>query len=146
IRANVVTGVTGNGGGIYNRASAATLRNVVISGNRAATAGGTYNETATATGPLTLTNVTISGNLATTDTSAGEWYNSSTTTPSIPIIRNSIIYGNGIAGNLTNSQYSLLQGHNNTENGNLDYTDAVEGLFAAPADGDYRLLACSPAV
>ena len=133
------------GGGIYNRASAARLRNVVISGNRATSAGGVYNEIAAATGALTLTNVTVSGNIATINAFAGEWYNS-TITPSIPIIRNSIIYGNGIVGNLTNSQYSLLQGISNTDNGNLNYTGAVGDLFAAPADGDYGLLACSPAV
>ncbi|PPK99901.1 MBG domain-containing protein [Parapedobacter indicus] len=133
------------GGGLANRSSAARLRNVVICGNRSRGAGGgVYNDAAAAA--LTLTNVTISGNIAMVNASAGEWFNNSGT----PIIRNSIIYGNGIrkgiAGNLTNSQYSLLQEHTNAENGNLNYTGSVEDLFVSPADGDYRLLACSPTV
>ncbi len=132
--------ITGNvagyeGGGIFNFASAPVLTSVAITGNTsAASGGGCYNQ---GSDPV-LTNVTISGNTAATEES-GEWYNVSGT----PVVRNSIIWGKGVAGQLRNTQYSLVQSQTEAdyhEAANHNLPSDTDPIFVQPADGDFTLL------
>ncbi len=150
-----------SGGGMVNYYyTNPVLTNVVISGNSATTAegyasfgGGIYNEYLSS--PI-LTNVTISGNIA--FTYGGGIYNQNDSNPQI---RNSIIFGNntGIfnygvtqtsAASVPVVSYSLVQGLNETTNGNIDGT--IDPKFVSPqvpgrsTAGDYRLQYTSPAI
>jgi len=161
------------GGGIYNQGSRFALLSIinsVFSGNEAKEGGGWcnstlapvdvvntvfYGNTATENGggvhnsgsSIKMTNVTISGNTA---PEGAEWYNSIT---GYPVIRNSVIWGNGIGKNpgnpgiatvFGNRQHSLIQGLDGSGTGNID--GAVNPLFINPDAGDYRLQPCSPAI
>lgn len=130
------------GGGINNEFSSSALTNLTISGNAAEYGGGIFNSNSTPT----VTNVTINGNTALYG--GNEWYNSAGT----PVVRNSIIWGNGVFGELYNTAYSLVQ--HQSEAGNPDYyAPANHNLhpdtdprFSNTATGDYTLLYCSPAI
>jgi hypothetical protein len=124
--------------GISRSSSAPRLTNVLIHGNTAGYAvGGVINNSS----PL-LTNVTISGNSS--PIFGNEWYDESKTA----VIRNSIIYGNGVTGQSGSIQNSLMQ--NQEENGS--YGEAVNGnlptgtnpLFTDPAAGNYTPQTTSP--
>ncbi len=136
---------TNSGGGIYNSTrSAPDVVNTAFWGNTAVqNGGGIYNSTS----PIKITNVTISGNTA---TQGAEWYNNVNLLYSgIPVIRNSIIWGNGIYrssndDDFSNSQYSLIQGEDGSGTGNID--GITDPMFVNPTAGDYRLQACSPAI
>src|SRR5690606_7585127 len=89
-----------------------------------------------------LTNVTISHN-----SEGNEWYNNGDT----PIIRNSIIWRNGVAGELYDVKNRLVQ--NQTTNGTYTATgnnnlssDTTAPLFADAANGDFSLAPNSPAI
>src|SRR5690625_1458229 len=144
-----------NGGGIFNwDSSSPVLTNVEISGNTADFGGGMYNNSSF---PV-LTNVTISGNVAQSE--GGGMFNIISSSPQI---YNTIIWGNtapdeGI--NIYNDDssskpefyHSLLEGSGGSadwedyfgsdQGGNID----ADPLFTDPANGDYRLQACSPAI
>lgn len=137
--------ITGNsataGGGMYIASSAPHLTNVLISGNSAIYGGGMYNNSS-----AILTNVTISGNTA-YHSNTSEWINPANA--ATPVIRNSIIYGNGVDGQLTDVQNSLVQNqtnaaYTNTLNNNLP-TD-TDPIFASPIGGNYTLQPTSPAI
>ncbi len=147
-----------NGGGMSNGSSSnVALTNVLISGNRANSGGGIFNNSASSP---TLINVTISGN--TSNTNGGGITNNVYTC--IPIITNSIIYGNvasarnGIFNNGNFSpkiSYCLVQDSTSTANGNVNSTGiAATDIFASPQDasnaptatGDYTLKTGSPAI
>ena len=101
---------TSNGGGICNLSSSPTIINTIFIGNTASNGGGLYNSSSTSS--PTITNSTFSTNSATSD--GGAIYNAS----SLPIIKNTIIWGNtgsgtqGIfsSGGTPNVTYSIIQG------------------------------------
>ena len=84
--------IYGNGG---NNGNSPEIVNTVITGNRATVnGGGVYNKSAS--NPL-FVNVTIAGNYA--DNEGGAFYNTDEGgNPSTPVLRNSIVYGNGAGG------------------------------------------------
>ncbi len=140
--------ITGNaasylGAGIYNYFATPILTNAVITGNNSTVfGGGGYNVGS----DIAMTNVTISGN--TSGNNGKEWYNAS----GAPVVRNTIIWGNGVFGQLSDTQYSLVQ--NQTEAGNPGYflagnenlPPATNPQFVNPTGGDYRLSLSSPAI
>lgn len=126
------------GGGISNNnSSSPVITNVEVSSNDAMYFGGGISNYASS--PV-LTNVTVSGN--TSQLPGKEWYSEN----SNPIIRNSIIYGNGTVGVFNNNFNSLVQGYNSNSNGNINYTGSLSGLFVDAANGNYSLIAGSPAI
>ncbi len=141
LRSMVISGnsVSRHGGGIYTNSSYMELTDVLVTGNSSSEGGGVYFA---ATYGGRLTNVTVSGNTASTN--GNEWYNDRGT----PVIRNSIIWGNGVAGQLSDTRYSLIQ--DQTEGGNPDYhlesnqnlPTGTDPLFT----GAYRLSSLSQAV
>ncbi|MDQ6476868.1 choice-of-anchor Q domain-containing protein [Dyadobacter sp. LHD-138] len=110
----------------------AHFTNVLITGNTAALIGSGFLNTASPT----LTNVTISGNSPAT--LGGEWRNSAGTA----VIRNSIIWGNGISGELYDYQHSLVQGYTTTTGNNI--SGETDPLFVG--NGDYSLQPASPVI
>ncbi|WP_461533045.1 BspA family leucine-rich repeat surface protein [Sinomicrobium sp.] len=136
----VITGnnADGRGGGVRNLNSSPVLTNVVITGNEANNqGGGVYNFNSS---PV-LTNVTITANTA---DGGSEWYNGSGT----PVIRNSIIWGNGVDGQLYNTQYSLVQGQTGgyLDEANHNLAPDTDPGFANPSSGDFSLLNTSLAI
>lgn len=155
------------GGGMANvadlgGASSPVLENALFSGNLAGTQGGAiYNRGAgTGSNIPRLTHVTISGNRA--DVSGGGMYNDGSAGESSPTLVNCIVWGNEAPGG--------AQMYNDGAVPNISYSDIeggcpagaacgaailnVDPQFKAPVaastaptvDGDYRLLAISPAV
>ncbi|MBW5449368.1 hypothetical protein GE107_25405 [Cohnella sp. CFH 77786] len=142
----------GYAGGIYNYSSNPVLTNVLISGNKSQFGGGMYSSQSS---PV-LNQVTVTGN------SGFELYNSANGNP---IVRNSIIYGNGsssINNYNSNPQFynSLVSGSGGSAGwktsfgtnggGNTDgdpgFADAKKAGDAPTAAGDYRLHPGSPAI
>ncbi|MFP9100920.1 LamG-like jellyroll fold domain-containing protein, partial [Flavobacterium sp. RHBU_24] len=157
----------GYGGAISNNVSSPTLRNLIIKGNAAYWGGGVFNYDNSSP---TLINVVISGNKALYYGSG--IYNGSNSSPILinvtisgnnnqgvytaggsPVLRNSIVYGNGqpISG-ITPTYYNcLIQWVNNTSNGNINdidplFVNAPDPYSAPFTTGDYHLLPCSPAL
>ncbi len=99
------------GGGVYNTGSP-LFYNVIIAGNSAPIGGGFYN--ASANSAPALVNVTISGSF--TDEGQAFYLEAGN-----PIIRNSVLYGNGVFGitDANDIQYSLVEGRMATDNGNI---------------------------
>jgi len=139
-------------GGVYNDGGSIELTNVVINANLAGTirtsgipnrsGGAIYNQGTT----LTLTNVTIANNSSEEGAGKGTVHITGNSTVSI---RNTIIYGNNVGlytetGSTTTIAYSLVQGLNDTDNGNL--SGDTDPMFASPYLGCLRLLAGSPAI
>ncbi|MBB4118811.1 hypothetical protein GGR32_001102, partial [Mesonia hippocampi] len=129
-----------DGGGMYNdRFSKPSLTNVTITENSATDGGGIYNYYSSPS----LTNVTVAGNTA-TQSGDGMYNNSSS-----PAINNTIVWGGlykGWNGNYT-ANHSLIEGDNNTNNGNIDATGLSEtDIFTDPANGNYSLKYNSPAI
>ncbi|MCX2682066.1 T9SS type A sorting domain-containing protein [Galbibacter sp. EGI 63066] len=155
-----------SGAGVYNNQGSPTLSNTFISGNRAAIYGGGMYNTSNSSPSLinveisnnaadqnggglynqgsspSLTNVSISGNTASNNGS--EWYNASGT----PVIRNSIIFGNGVEGQLSDTEYSLVQDQTDySGTGNIDATDlTADDIFTDAANGDFSFHFKSPAI
>ncbi|MDR1389651.1 MAG: hypothetical protein LBJ31_06710 [Treponema sp.] len=134
-----------NGGGMSNWHSSPVLTNVIISGNEAASSGGGMDNDNSS--PI-LTNVTISDNSAPSNTGGG-MYNVNSSFQ----IRNSIIWNNGGAVNnniwpydsiTTSLRNSMVEGINDTSNGNLEGT--TDPLFINSSSGDYRLQSGSPVI
>jgi predicted outer membrane repeat protein len=151
---------TSGGAGMSNRNSSPVISDVIITENTAGILGGGMRNSDTSS-PI-LTNVQITDNTAAAG--AGVWCqigigNAAFTNvtmagnapgPAATIIsggfhlNNSIVYG-GIVGSY-HSNYSLVEGSAASDNGNLDATGIVlDDLFADAANGNYQLLACSPA-
>ena len=135
----VVTGNNAwNGGGIDLFRAAPRLTNVLVAGNYAEGNGGGINNLE---GEPILTNVTVSGNTIEGSflSEGAEWYDDI----GHPVIRNSIIWGNGVDGlNSIERSYSLIQGFNSTAGGNIRGDE--DPTFADPGNGDYTLQAASP--
>jgi predicted outer membrane repeat protein len=139
----IITGnsASGKGGGIYNLESPPVLTNVTVTGNSAASGGGIYSSKSS---PV-LTNVTIAGNSAASG--GGIFIDDTSFHTSRPKIRNSIIWGNsdGItktAGVPTLDHCLVQDGWPGEGSNNL----SSDPEFMAPAEGDYRLTAHSPAI
>ncbi len=156
------------GGGIYNffsaAATATSVVNCLFTGNTSTSSNGAgiYNNT---TGAVTITNCSFSGNAGTAiynrSTASGKTiliYNCSfsNNTTGINIspqsntsvkIRNCILYGNGTG--ITNAvglpaiSYSLVQGKAAFNNG---VDGSIDPLFVDAANGNLRLLPCSPVI
>ncbi len=132
------------GGAFYNDNSSVILTNVALLNNTAYIGGGFFNNYSS----LTLTNVTISANAASEGGAIYINYGSQKIN-----LRNSIVYGNSsgiemyddISGlpDILNASYSLVQGMNSTDNGNLAETDPK---FVDASSGDYRLTDVSPVI
>ncbi len=137
--------ITGNeatliAGGIMIGLAAPRLTNVLVSGNTALLTGGV----ATSGSSPVFTNVTVSGNTA-SEEGAGEWFDETGTS----VIRNSIIYGNGVEGQMENTQNSLVQNQTNAAYGdvaNNNLPTDTDPLFTNPAGGNYTLKPGSPAI
>ena len=137
--------ITGNeatliAGGIMIGLAAPRLTNVLISGNTAFAAGGVA---VSGSSPV-FTNVTVSGNTA-SEEGAGEWFDETGTS----VIRNSIIYGNGVEGQMENIQNSLIQNQTNAAYGdvaNNNLPTNTDPLFTNPAGGEYTLKPGSPVI
>ncbi|MFD1631534.1 choice-of-anchor Q domain-containing protein [Pseudopedobacter beijingensis] len=147
------------GGGIANITSFPKLTNVAITGNTATTnGGGIYNSNSS---PV-LTNITLSGNQTKEDGGGGIYNTSSGDSSSLPVLTNSIIWGNkggdivNLGSNGLSESGNNLIGRGDDSNIPGDYT----GLLASdifvdykPAiaenpttDGDYSLKISSPAI
>ncbi|MCF0074896.1 T9SS type A sorting domain-containing protein [Dyadobacter sp. CY261] len=145
-----ITGNSGlSGGGMANISSFPILINCTITGNTGGSAGGIWNKSSS---PI-ITNCTISGNAASDEGGVGGIlngnYNGSGN--SYPQLRNSIVFGNG--RNIKNEtgssmiiQYSLAEGETNLNPNDHNLLSILDPLFVDPANGDYRLQRCSPAV
>ncbi len=129
------------GGGIgISGTLAPQLTNVLIRGNTATSGGGVRNDSS----PI-LTNVTISGNTS-LGSPGGEWSEAGLGTA---VIRNSIIYGNYLSGQLNDVQNSLVQNQTNAAYGNAANNNLptnTDPLFTDPAGGNYRLKTGSLAI
>ena len=149
------------GGGIYAEASGTNfvLTNVLIHGNTSGNGGGMYNNSNTA---ATLTNVTVAGNFASTNNTGGISNNGNSANLKL---RNTLVWNNnsnnGVSGmNSGNVTYtnSLVQGVNNTTNGNISAntitnlnsvfrkTSLPTAVATPVTSGDYRLRIASPAI
>ncbi len=139
---NVSENIAYQGGGIHSEYSPAVITNVTVLGNRAThDGGGVYNSNSN----VVLTNVTVSGNTADFTEGSGELLNGQ----SWPVVRNSIIWGNGVAGELYNTAYSLVQDQTNSdyfEEEKHNLSPNTNPMFSNTATGDYTLLYCSPAI
>jgi hypothetical protein len=88
--ANVISGTSDIGGGIYNNGSSPMLSNLIVSGNSSTNfGGGIYNNSSSPT----LTNMTISGNKS---INGGGIYNNNSSNPTLT---NVTIAGNRVTGN-----------------------------------------------
>lgn len=142
LRSVIISGNTSSrfGGGIYNNSHYMELTDVLVTGNNSNQGGGVF-----IVSPNTgkLTNVTISGNTATDN--GAEWYRDYNASC---VVRNSIIWGNGVSGQLSDTRYSLVQ--DQTEADNPDYYLPVNQNLPPGTDplftGSYRLSTLSPAV
>lgn len=130
-----ITGNTAkNGAGIYNRnTSLPILVNVKITGNESSssTGGAIQNE---ASSSSTLINVTIADNIHCIASFATD----GTTT-----IYNSIIFG-GITRNKYSAQNSLIEGNEDSNNGNI--VAGINDVFTDNTNGNYTLKSISPAI
>lgn len=135
------------GGGMFNSLSSPTLINVTMIGNTSSNGpgGAIRNEDSSPT----LINVTIASNQGT-----GAVYNLGS---SAPVIRNSIIWGNGgdpagseevmSESSLPTISYSLVRGgFAGTGNLNADPLFVNRGTTSDPANQNFRLAAGSPAI
>jgi hypothetical protein len=115
-----------------------TLINVALIGNTATNNGGAiYNVTNSSP---TFVNITVANN---TDTNGDNGMHNADT--SAPNVYNCIVWG-GIGGSYQ-AENSMVEGSNDTTNGNLDATGiAAANIFNDPANGDYTLKAGSIAV
>ncbi len=144
LRSVIISGNTSirNGGGIFNSSHYMELTDVLITGNSSNLGGGVF-----IVSPNTgkLTNATISGNTATGTGDGAEWYSNHNASC---VVRNSIIWGNGVSGQLSDTGYSLVQ--DQTEAGNPGYYLPVSQNLPPGTDplltGAYRLSILSPAV
>jgi hypothetical protein len=117
------------GGGIYNRNSGATLRNLIITGNHVIGSGGViYNEG----GALTLLNLTVSGNRA--DVNGGGLVNQG----GALVLVNLVISGNS-AGNAGGGMYNYGSSPALTN-------VTVSGNSASQGGGAYNDPASSPVI
>jgi parallel beta-helix repeat protein len=130
------TTFTGNsanyGGGMYNRSSSPSITNTIFTGNSATFGGGVFNE---ASSP-SITNTTFTGNSA--SNSGGGMFNLFSS--SNPMIRNSIVWGNGteISNDASTPvvSYSIVQG-GYTGCSNCPGTNGnADPLFVNAADPD----------
>lgn len=130
-----------HGGGVYNSGGNVEMTNVVIAGNKSSIGqnlggGAIYNDNGA---NVTITNATIYGNESATLAGRGTVHNIENSNLTI---RNSIIYGNNTGvyteeGAVMSISYSLVQGLNITENGNINGN--TDPLFVAPDAGCFRL-------
>jgi hypothetical protein len=169
--------IGGYGGGFYNAAGGAPIFiNGIISGNRAYSSGGGFVNSG---GTPVLINVLISGNAGGDNNSCGGYANSGKTSTLInvtivnntgygishhngndptchTIVRNSIIWGNGITtGNsgLPSFSYVLVQGMSPIGDHVLDgntytpkFVNPMPVSSAPTVNGDYRLQTISPVI
>jgi hypothetical protein len=164
-----VEGANRNGGGMYNNNGSPKVNNCTFSGNSANLRGGgmsNFNYSSPSVtnciflgntafsrgGGMTnhdfsssaVTNCTFWGNSA--DVGGGGMHN----TRSSPTITNCIIWGN--TGAISNTFLSPIVTHSIIQGGYAPCTDCpggdgnVDPLFVDAANGDNRLLACSPAI
>ena len=129
---------TGSGGGaLFNQNSVLRLTNVAVVGNSTNFQGGGLRNLS---GNPILTNVTFVNNTATDATSTAIDIAGGT-----PEFYNSLVFGT-VKGGYT-AQHSLIRGNTDFNNGNIDASGITPvNVFTDPANGDYSLLACSPAV
>ncbi len=128
---------TGAGGGaIFNQGSGLKLTNALIYGNTTGFQGGAV---VNLSGVPIFTNVTIANNTADIDFSALDIRNDSV------ILNNAIVFGE-ISGT-TFPNYSFIEGHSNTNNGNVDATGVnLNDVFVGVSTDDFTLKATSPAI
>jgi len=167
----IAKNVAGYGGGFHTwGATSTTMVNVLIYGNEAIHTSGTGGGIrADGADLLSLTNVTISGNKAATGAGIRNQVRGSTGINALPIINNSIIWGNTNLSGTENSTINVSnvnasnginvgvnsgKSNNNLINGNdggSNIADIPSGLtvgdlFEAPAAGIYLLRESSPAI
>ncbi|MBX2952594.1 MAG: T9SS type A sorting domain-containing protein [Leadbetterella sp.] len=138
-RGNQATMATaGSGGGaLFNQNSGLFLTNVAVVGNSTNFQGGGLRNLS---GNPELINVTFAGNTAAHAASTALDIAGGT-----PDFRNTLVLGT-VTGSYT-ARHSLIQGNTNLTNGNLDASGVTpENVFTDPANGNYTLLDCSPAV
>ncbi|HNS41351.1 MAG TPA: choice-of-anchor Q domain-containing protein [Taishania sp.] len=128
---------TGAGGaGIFNELSSMKLTNVLIANNTTEFQGGAF---VNLSGVPTLTNVTIANNSATVDFSGLDVRGDSV------IVNNSIIFGTN-NGDIS-KKHSLVEGQNDTDNGNIDATGiTATAIFADLVNNDFTVLETSPTI
>ncbi|TLV02872.1 choice-of-anchor Q domain-containing protein [Dyadobacter luticola] len=136
----LIIGRSGGGTAMTNDNASPVLVNCTIF-NRGGS--GLYN---TASSPI-LTNCTIGSST----TSSIDRIGIENVSNSAPQIRNSIIFGNknGIvneAGSVPVIRYSLVKGLNDTDPTHHNFTGTATPLFVDVANGNFRLLACSPGI
>ena len=135
-----VSNFAGFGGGVHNdRFSSPDITNCIFRGNSARFGGGMQN---TASSSPTITNCIFQGNSS--DNEGGGMYNSSTSTPTLT---NCILWKNGDEIVNTSSSnatvtFSIVRGGYAAGTNILD----DDPLFVDTANGNLRLLACSPAI
>src|SRR5690606_19894963 len=118
--------ITGNtadddGGGMYNAYASPILTNVIITDNTANSGGGIYHHSGNTS---VFTNITIARNSPNAIFAYGWTY-----------WNNSIVWG-GVDGNNYVAKNSLIEGSNNTDNGNIDATGITStDIFAGPDSG-----------
>ena len=127
-------GSTGFGGGIiFNGATAATIQNSVISGNRANAGGGIAHLAASPS----IINCTIQGN-----SGSGIYIEGPAQFPSIPILRNTIVWGNRTGSGTVESQ-QIQKGSFQTADADVDYC-LIEGAASTLNNLDGTLLDNNP--
>ena len=136
------------GGGMCNYYSSPILTNVSINGNTAAIyGGGMYNNGSYASN-IVLTNVSIIGNIAYNNGSG--MYNTGGWESPPSKIRNSIIWGNGMASyNVFNGNYFTITYDHSLVEGVTEKGVILAGqnpMFVDAANGNLRLQASSPCI
>ena len=124
----ILNGYATQGGGILCSGASPSISHIIVAGCTAEFGGGIYCGNSAAS----IKHITVSNNTA---TSAGGGVRCSGSP--LPVIINSIIYGNtpcGISGSAPDVTFSDVQG-GFTAIGNIN----VDPLFANPASGDYHL-------
>lgn len=140
--------LTGNnaveyGGGVFNEGASTQIVNTVLAGNTAAFGGGAYNESST---PVFI-NCTFAGNQVTGI--GGGFYSFGSP---VPIIRNSILWGNssgiGVNASVPAVSNSIVQGGYaaGTNISTADPVFMIQPAIGLANLGDLRLQACSPAI